>query len=93
LAEAQASQDNSIIINAHINAYRFESLYSNIQQALVHFINAVTNILQTLFSVRNTVGYDTLKSTIALFVVIDPIGTVPLFIVLTEENSLNKRDI
>jgi multiple antibiotic resistance protein len=51
------------------------------------------NILQTLFSVPNTVGYDTLKSTIALFVVIDPIGTVPLFIVLTEENSLNKRDI
>lgn len=90
LAEAQASQDNGII-NAHINAYGFENLYSNIQQALVHFINAVTNILQTLFSVRSTVGYDTLKSTIALFVVIDPIGTVPLFIALTEKMGREER--
>jgi multiple antibiotic resistance protein len=84
-------QDNGIIINTHINAYRFENLYSNIQQALVHFINAFMHILQTLFSVPNTVGYDTLKSTIALFVVIDPIGTVPLFIVLTEKMGREER--
>jgi multiple antibiotic resistance protein len=37
------------------------------------------------------VGYDTLKSTIALFVVIDPIGTVPLFIALTEKMGKEER--
>ena len=31
------------------------------------------------------------KSTIALFVVIDPIGSVPLFIVLTEKMDKNER--
>ena len=91
LVEAQASQNYGISISTYSNAYRFENLFSNIQQALVHLINAVTNILQTLFSVRNTVGYDTLKSTIALFVVIDPIGTVPLFIALTEKMGKEER--
>jgi hypothetical protein len=32
-----------------------------------------------------------IKSTIALFVVIDPIGSVPLFIVLTEKMDKNER--
>jgi multiple antibiotic resistance protein len=32
-----------------------------------------------------------IKSTIALFVVIDPIGSVPLFIVLTENMEKNER--
>ncbi|MFZ0512643.1 MAG: MarC family protein, partial [Candidatus Nitrosopolaris sp.] len=89
LAEAQTLQDNGILINTYSNTYRFENLFSNIQQALVHFINAFSNILQTLFSVP--VGYDTLKSTIALFVVIDPIGTVPLFIALTEKMGREER--
>ena len=91
LAKAQASQDYGNIINTYINAYRFENLFSSIQQTLVHFINASSNILQTVFSVPNTVGYDTLKSTIALFVVIDPIGTVPLFIALTEKMGKEER--
>lgn len=91
LAEAQTLHDNGIITNTHSNTYRFENLFSNIKQTLVHFINTFSNILQTLFSVPNTVGYDTLKSTIALFVVIDPIGTVPLFIALTEKMGAKER--
>jgi len=91
LVEAQASQNYGISISTYSNAYRFENLFSSIQQTLVHFINASSNILQTVFSVPNTVGYDTLKSTIALFVVIDPIGTVPLFIALTEKMGKEER--
>jgi multiple antibiotic resistance protein len=91
LAKAQASQDYGTIINTYTNAYRFENLFSSIQQTLVHFINTSSNILHTVFSVPNTVGYDTLKSTIALFVVIDPIGTVPLFIALTEKMGKEER--
>ncbi len=91
LVEAQVSQNYGISISTYSNAYRFENLFSSIQQTLVHFINASSNILQTVFSVPNTVGYDTLKSTIALFVVIDPIGTVPLFIALTEKMGKEER--
>ena len=91
LAKAQASQDYGTIINTYTTAYGFENLFSSIHQTLVHFINASLNILQTVFSVPNTVGYDTLKSTIALFVVIDPIGTVPLFIALTEKMGKEER--
>jgi multiple antibiotic resistance protein len=91
LAEAQTLQDSGIIINAYGHTYRFENLFSNIHQEMVPFINSFSNILQTLFSVPNTMGYDTLKSTIALFVVIDPIGTVPLFIALTEKMGRKER--
>lgn len=91
LAKAQTLHDNGIITNTYSNTYRFENLFSNVKQTLVHFINTFSNILQTLFSVPNTVGYDTLKSTIALFVVIDPIGTVPLFIALTEKMGTKER--
>jgi multiple antibiotic resistance protein len=91
LAKVQASQDYGIMFNTYSNAYRVENLFSSIQQTLVHYINASLNILQTVFSVPNTVGYDTLKSTIALFVVIDPIGTVPLFIALTEKMGKEER--
>jgi hypothetical protein len=91
LAEAQTLQDSGIFINAYSRTYRVENLFSNIHQEMVPFINSFSNILQTLFSVPNTVGYDTLKSTIALFVVIDPIGTVPLFIALTEKMGRKER--
>ncbi|HET7147638.1 MAG TPA: MarC family protein [Candidatus Nitrosopolaris sp.] len=91
LAESQWPEDKGVIINTRINVHGFENLYSNIQQALVHFTTAITNIVQALFSVQNTVGYDTLRSTIALFVVIDPIGTVPLFIALTEKMGREEK--
>jgi multiple antibiotic resistance protein len=91
MAKAQTSQDYGIMINTYSNAFRVDNVLSNIQQTLVHFINASSNILQTVFSVPKTVGYDLLKSTLALFVVIDPIGTVPLFIALTEKMGKEQR--
>ena len=47
--------------------------------------------IKRILSIPNTLAYDTLKSTIALFVVIDPIGTVPLFIALTEKLADDER--
>lgn len=91
LAEAQTPTDYDNIIVTYSNAYRFENLFSSIQQALIHFFNSSSNFLQKQFSVPSTVGYDTLKSTIALFVVIDPIGAVPLFIALTEKMEKQEK--
>jgi multiple antibiotic resistance protein len=92
LAKAQTSQDYGIIIKTYSNVYKFEDSFSRIDQTLAHFINATSNILQqSVFSVPKTLGYNTLKSTIALFVVIDPIGTVPLFIALTEKMGKQER--
>ena len=54
-------------------------------------INTFLNQLQQLFSIPHTFGEDLIKSTIALLVVIDPIGTVPLFISLTEKMEKSER--
>jgi multiple antibiotic resistance protein len=54
-------------------------------------INTFLNQLQRLFSIPHTFGEDLIKSTIALLVVIDPIGTVPLFISLTEKMEKSER--
>ena len=54
-------------------------------------INTFLNQLQQLFSIPHTFGEDLIKSTIALLVVIDPIGTVPLFISLTEKMERSER--
>ncbi len=45
----------------------------------------VSIILQDLFSFLNIFGNDLLRSTIALFVVINPIGTIPLFATITQK--------
>ena len=84
-------EGNGIITNTYAFTYRFENLFSNIAYTPIYSINAFYDKLQTLFSVPNTLAYDTLKSTIALFVVIDPIGTVPLFIALTEKMGRKER--
>jgi multiple antibiotic resistance protein len=73
------------------NAFRFENLISINQEDPMRYISNTLNILHKLFGVPNTLGYDTLKSAIALFVVIDPIGTVPLFIALTEKMGREER--
>ena len=54
-------------------------------ESLIDLINIFSNSFQTLFSISDTFGDDLLKSTIALFVVIDPIGTIPLFFAITEK--------
>src|SRR5919199_1202957 len=54
------------------------------------FDNA-SNIFQRLVALPDTFVDNILKYTIALFVVIDPIGTVPLFIALTEKMRTQER--
>lgn len=44
-----------------------------------------------LFGISNTFLEDLVKATIALFVVIDPIGSVPLFIIITQRMERAER--
>ena len=46
--------------------------------------------IQNLFSFLNIFGNDILRSTIALFVVINPIGTIPLFRALLKKCKKKK---
>ena len=48
--------------------------------------------LSSIFVIPPDFLENLVKSTIALFVVIDPIGSVPLFIVLTEKMDKNERN-
>ena len=59
------------------------------EQALGQFTSAFANLLQRGFTSSDVFG-DVLKSTIALFVVLNPIGTVPLFIAITQ--NMNKEE-
>lgn len=52
----------------------------------------IINIFQQFFSFLDIFGDDLLKSTIALFVIIDPIGTIPLFAVITEKMQKTERN-
>jgi MarC family integral membrane protein len=58
--------------------------------ALVQFTNTFTGLLQKEFTSSKVFG-DLLKSTIALFVVFNPIGTIPLFIGITQNMKRKKR--
>jgi multiple antibiotic resistance protein len=71
--------------------YAQQELFSKIEKSLVLFINITFNAQQRLVPVSDTFGDDILKYTIALFVVIDPIGTIPLFIALTENMKKQER--
>jgi multiple antibiotic resistance protein len=65
-------------------------LLSGPEQVLAQFFNAVANLLQREFN-RSEVFVDLLKSTITLFVVLNPIGTVPLFIGITQNMKKEER--
>jgi len=65
-------------------------LLSGPEQVLIQFFNAVANPLQKEFT-RSEVFGDLLKSTIALFVVLNPIGTVSLFIAITQNMKKEER--
>jgi len=60
------------------------------EHALVQFTNTFTGLLQKEFTSSKVFG-DLLKSTIALFVVLNPIGTVPLFIGITQNMKREER--
>lgn len=53
----------------------------------------ISIILQDLFTFINTFGDDLLRSSIALFVIIDPIGTIPLFATITQKMKKKERDM
>ena len=53
----------------------------------------ISIILQDLVSFLNTFGDDLLRSSIALFVIIDPIGTIPLFATITQKMKKKERDM
>lgn len=90
LGLVQTSQNNHMISFYNI-IYKFENFFLTIEQMQIQFVNSVLNDMMKAFSIPSTAGYDILKSTIALFVVIDPIGTVPLFIALTEKMGNEER--
>ena len=52
----------------------------------------VTIASHDLFSFLNIFGDDLLRATISLFVVINPIGTIPLFASITQKMQKNERD-
>jgi multiple antibiotic resistance protein len=60
------------------------------EQTLVHFFNVLANQLQREITTSYLFGH-LLKSTIALFVVLNPIGTVPLFIAITQNMKKEER--
>ena len=60
------------------------------EQTLVHFFNALANQLQREITTSDLSGH-LLKSTIVLFVVLNPIGTVPLFIAITQNMKKEER--
>jgi multiple antibiotic resistance protein len=53
----------------------------------------VSIILHNLFSLLDIFGDDLLRSTIALFVVINPIGTIPLFASITQKMQKKERNM
>src|SRR3954471_18826243 len=55
------------------------------------FLDALTVVWNNLYPYIDRSLNDLIKSTIALFVVIDPIGSVPLFIALTEKMGKEER--
>jgi multiple antibiotic resistance protein len=60
------------------------------EQALVQSFNALASLLQREFTSSDLFEH-LLKSTIALFVVLNPIGTVPLFISITQNMKKDER--
>jgi multiple antibiotic resistance protein len=84
----QFNGNNSI---SRTTVYMQQDLFSKIEKLLAPFINTTSNELQKLLPFSDTFGDNIIKYTIALFVVIDPIGTVPLFIALTEKMKKEER--
>jgi multiple antibiotic resistance protein len=60
------------------------------EPSLVEFFNAFANLLQREFTSSDLFEH-LLKSSIALFVVLNPIGTVPLFIAIMQNMKKEER--
>src|SRR5690606_1148375 len=55
-------------------------------------MNEFSMLVQDTIYFFNTFGLDLLRSIIALFVVIDPLGTIPLFISITQKKTKKERN-
>src|SRR5215216_6644029 len=88
LDEYQYKERNNISINRN---HTQQDFFLMDEKTSVHFINLISNTLQRFFAVSDLFVHNIVKYTIALFVVIDPIGTVPLFIALTENMQKGER--
>jgi multiple antibiotic resistance protein len=68
------------------------SLFTSFPLRIQEFVNFIYNKFPSIFVTSNTFGEDLLKAVISLFVVVNPIGKVPLFVTLTEKmEKQNKR--
>jgi multiple antibiotic resistance protein len=68
------------------------SLFTSFPLRIQEFVNFIYNKFPSIFVTSNTFGEDLLKAVISLFVVVNPIGKVPLFVTLTDKmEKQNKR--
>ena len=69
-----------------------DSPFASVLLQIQEFINFVYSKFSSLFVTSDTFGEDLLKAVISLFVVVNPVGKVPLFVTLTEKmEKQNKR--
>lgn len=80
--------NNNISINRN---YEQQDFFLKDEKSPVQVINVISNTLQRFFAFSDVSGENIIKYTIALFVVIDPIGTVPLFIAITKNMQKGER--
>ncbi len=70
----------------------YDFLYEKILSPTHRFIDLASSKLLTSSAISDTFADDLLKSVISLFVVVNPIGKVPIFITLTEKmEKQNKK--
>jgi hypothetical protein len=66
--------------------------YASVLLQTQEFVNFIYNKFSSIFVTSDTFGEDLLKAVISLFVVVNPIGKVPLFVTLTEKmEKQNKK--
>src|SRR5215208_8073759 len=69
-----------------------DSPFANVSLQIQEFVNFIYSKFSSLFVTSNTFGEDLLKAVISLFVVVNPLGKVPLFVTLTERmEKQNKK--
>jgi multiple antibiotic resistance protein len=69
-----------------------DSPFAVVLLQIQEFVNFVYSEFSSLFVTSDTFGEDLLKAVISLFVVVNPVGKVPLFVTLTEKmEKQNKR--
>ncbi|MDQ3838776.1 MAG: MarC family protein [Thermoproteota archaeon] len=69
-----------------------DSPFASVSLQIQEFVNFIYNNFSSIFATSDTFGEDLVKAVISLFVVVNPIGKVPLFVTLTKRmEKQNKR--